>query len=191
VKKTLTATLFFSLLLAFSAHAKAQNTSATRPPIEKFTLTFELGDLPEHASDMNTWEVSYRWRIADQKDFIRWSNAGEDPVKQDMVGMLLSKQSFTRRNLSDPENRRFSVLIPVNGELLERLRNPERRQVVWLDATVRIHDSDLRQEVIKRVNPSWGPSFCLNGNANVHLELTRDWKMQWYTGAAPPWIQNK
>jgi hypothetical protein len=191
VKKTLTTTFLLSLLLAFSSHVRAQNTSAASPPVEKFTLTFELGELPGRASGGNLWEVTYRWRIADQRDFIRWSNDGEDPVKQDTVGMLLSKQSFTRRNLSDPESHRISILVPVKGELLERLRNPGRRQVVWLDAIVRVREGDLGREVIKRVNPSWGPSFCLNGNANVHLELTPDWKMQWYTGAAPPWAQDK
>jgi len=189
MKKILTTTFLLSLLLALSSHVKAQNTSAVSPP-EQFTLTFELGELPGRASPGNLWEVSYRWRIADQRDFIRWSTDGEDPVKQDAVGVILSKKSFTRRNLSESESRRFTILVPVRGELLERLRNPGRRQVVWLDATVRVREGDRGREVIKRVNPSWGPSFCLNGNANVHLELTDDWKMQWYTGTAPPWAQD-
>jgi hypothetical protein len=188
MKKTLTTTFLLSLLLALSSHARAQSPSAVSPP-EKFTLTFELGELPGRASAGNLWEVSYRWRIADQRDFIRWTNDGEDPAAEDAVGMLLSKQSFTRRNLSELDSRRFSISIPVRGELFERLSNPGRRHVVWLEATVRVREGDRGREVIKRVNPSWGPSFCLNGNANVHLELTRDWKMQWYTGATPPWDQ--
>jgi hypothetical protein len=189
MKKTLTKTFLLILVLTLSSHAKAQNTAAASTPVEHLTLTFELGELPGRNSAGSLWEVSFRWRIADQMDFIRWSAEGEDPVKQDAVGMLLSKQTFTRRNLAEPDNRRFSISVPVKGELLERLRNEGRRQVAWLDAVVRVRDDKLGREVIKRVNPAWGPSFYQNGNANLRMQLTDDWKLQWYTGATPPWAQ--
>ena len=129
-----------------------------------------------------------QWRIADQQEFDRWASASEDRSAQATVGTLLSKQSFTRRALSTPEGRRFNVSLPVRGELLERLRNAGHRpQVVWLDATVRIHDARLGTDIIKKVNPVWGPRFSREGTASVRMELTPEGKLRWFTTATPPW----
>jgi hypothetical protein len=156
--------------------------------LKQVTLFFELQDLPGRDAAGSTWEVSYQWRIADQRDFNQWSANGEDPAAQASLGVLLSKQSFTHRNLSNPENRRFDVSIPVNGELLERLSNAgQRSQIAWLDATVRIRDAKLGTDVIKKVTPVWGPHFYLDGTAGVRMELTPDGKLRWSTAAVPPW----
>jgi hypothetical protein len=190
MKKTLTTLFVFVLPLAFSFTARAQNTNAAASTVKQLRLSLELQDLPGREAEGSFWEVSYQWRIADRRDFDRWSGDGEDPARQNTLGILLSKQTFTRRNLSDPENRRFRISIPVNGELSERLRNAGRRQqIVWLDATVRIHDSKLGTDVVRRVNPVWGPYFYLDGNASLRMELTADGKLRWYTGSAPPWTQ--
>lgn len=177
--------LLLGLAPAFTRGVNAQNPSS---PPERVTLTLELQDLPGRDTPGSIWEVSYQWRIADQQEFDRWASAGEDQSAQAGVGVLLSKQSFTRRGLTAPEGRRFNVSVPVRGELLERLRGAGRRpQVVWLDATVRIHDARLGTDVIKRVNPVWGPRFSREGTASVRMELTPEGKLRWFTTAAPPW----
>lgn len=195
MKKTLTTRFGFVLLLAASLttiSVAAQIKSDTTLIPEQLTLTFELQDLPGGNLAGSFWEVSYEWRIADRRDFLKWSLNGEDPAAQDSVGILLSKGSFTRPNLASPDNRRFATLVPVNGELLERLRNGDKKpQIVWLDASVRIYDAKLGAEVIKKVNPAWGPHFYRVGAANVRMELTRDGKVTWYTQDTPPWLQGK
>jgi hypothetical protein len=190
MKNILTAILVLALLPALShatRGAAPQEANAPATP-KQVTLTLELQDLPGRDAPGSVWEVSYQWRIADQQEFDRWSAAGEDPAAQAGVGTLLSKQSFARRNLSTPEGRRYNVSVPVRGELLERLRNAGRRpQVIWLDATVRVRDAKLGTDVIKRVNPAWGPRFASEGTASVRMELTAEGKLRWFTTAAPPW----
>lgn len=195
MKKTLTLTPLFILLLSLPPAARAQDAQRSQdspPPLRQLTLTFELADLPGRDAAGSFWEVSYQWRIADQGEFNRWSDEGEDPARQSGVGALLSKQSFRRRNLSAPESRRFSVVVPVSGELSERLRNAGRRpQTVWLDASVRIHDGKLGTDVVKRVNPAWGPYFYRDGVARVRVELTREGYVRWSTSDVPPWSRGK
>ncbi|HWS87135.1 MAG TPA: hypothetical protein VN282_09240 [Pyrinomonadaceae bacterium] len=130
----------------------------------------------------SVWEVSYKWRMADKQEFDRWSMEGEDSARQHGVGVLLSQDSFTRRDrdLRDPEKRRFSTSVRVQGDLLRRMQNAGRQpQIVWLDAMVRIHDSKLGRNVVRRVNPAWGPDFYLSGVANVRMELTRSGAFRW------------
>lgn len=183
--------LGFILLLAITPPLQAggrQDTNNSSSTPKQVTLLFELQDLPGRESTGSTWEVSYQWRIADQQDFNRWSANGENPSEQATLGILLSKQSFTRRNLSNSANRRFNISIPVKGDLLQRLRSVEqRRQIVWLDATVRVHDAKLGIDVVKKVTPVWGPRFYRDGISSVRIDLTPDGKLRWFTTDVPPW----
>jgi hypothetical protein len=185
--------LIFALLLILSSASRAAaQDPGNSPSIPKqLTLNLELQGLPGRDVATSTWEVSYQWRIADQRDFDRWAAKGQLSETQGTVGILLSKQSFTRRNLSLSESRRFNVSVPVRGELLERLRNARRSpQVVWLESTVRISDAKLGTNVIKNVNPVWGPRFFPEGVANLRMEVTSDGKLRWFTTATPPWDKN-
>lgn len=195
MKKTFTAAFALALSLALSPAVSvraAQGRGAVPAVPRQLTLTFELEDLPGRDAAGSFWEVSYQWRMADQHEFDRWSDEGEDPARQNRVGILLSKESFTRHNLSDADSRRFSTAVPINGELFRRLRNAGRRpQTVWLDASVRIHDGKLGTDVVKRVNPAWGPYFYRSGTANVRMELTPDGYIRWYTSDTPPWFRGR
>lgn len=187
MKKSLTTAFVLALLLAVSPAASAQSKRGATATVKQLTLTFELNAPPACDSPGSFWEVSYQWRIADGREFDRWSQGGEDPAKEGGVGSLIKKQSFRRTNLSNPEGRRFSVSVPVRGELLERLRNAgQRQQVVWLDAVVRIHNGELGTDILNKVNPAWGPYFYLDGNAVVRMELTAGGDLEWYTGGNPP-----
>ena len=191
MKKSFASLFILILLWGFSsATARAQNKTDASSPPKQMTLTFELQDLPGRDTAGSLWEVSYQWRIADQRDFDRWSAGGEDAASQSGVGTLLSKQSFTRRNLASPESRRFQISVPVTGELLTRLREAgQRPQVVWVSATVRIRDARLGTDVIKRLTPVWGPRFYREGNASVRMELTPEGKLRWFTTVTPPWAE--
>lgn len=195
MKNALTVRFVFILLLAvsFTAGTMATQNRSSVPSIpQNLTLTFELQDLPGGNVAGSFWEVSYQWRIADKSDFDKWSRDGEDLILQNSLGILLSKGAFTRPNLLSPEDRRFIVSVPVRGKLSELLRNGDRRpQIVWLDASVRIHDANLGIDVIKTVNPVWGPYFYRVGTASVRIELTQTGKLQWYTGDNPPWLLNE
>ena len=181
----------FILLLTMTPALQAGNIQDSDNSLStprQVTLFFELQDFPGRDTAGSTWEVSYQWRIADQQDFNQWSANGENPSEQATLGILLSKQSFARRNLSNSANRRFNISIPVKGDLLERLRNAgQRRQIVWLDATVRIHDAKLGTDVVKKVTPVWGPRFYRDGISSVRIDITPDGKLRWFTTDVPPW----
>ena len=163
----------------------ADNSSSTPKLV---TLLFALQDLPGRDTAGSLWEVSYQWRIADQQDFDQWLANGENPAEVGRLGVLLSRQSFARRNLSNADGRRFQISIPVKGDLLSRLRNVrQRRQVIMLDATVRVHDARLGIDVVKKVSPVWGPNFYRDGLARVRMELTAEGKLRWFTGDVAPW----
>jgi hypothetical protein len=188
----LTFLLLLTILLAATA-APAQDVGATRPTTpRRLSLTFELKDMPGLKAPGSRWEVSYQWRIADQREFDRWSTEGEDPAKQNAVGVLLSKTSFSHQDLSKPENRRFSTSIKLRGDLLRRMRNAGRRpQIVWLDATVRIRDGALGTDFVNRVNPAWGPDFYLTGAAKVRMELTPAGTLVWTRKEDRVWGQER
>jgi hypothetical protein len=191
MKKSLTAisTLLLLTVILSAADAVAAQTIGGAPPTAKrLTLTFELKDLPGREALGSYWEVSYEWRIADRREFDRWATAGEDPAEMRRLGLLLSKASFKRDHLSDSGRRNFSTTVPVRGELLERLRDAGRRQqIVWLDAFVRVHDAHLGTDVIKKVNPVWGPNFYLEGNAHLRMELTGEGRLVWHRTSTAPW----
>ena len=166
---TLVAVLAQSSTLAPRA-ARARQAA----PIPKAAaITLELDDLPGRDSAGSYWEVSYQLRIADQEPFINWSEGGEDPNELNKLGLLVSKTSFTRRDLSRPENRRFSVSVPLAGELLARFRDAARRkQYVWMEGMARIHDAKLGRDFVMKIGPVWGPKRFMTGVYNVHLDLS-------------------
>lgn len=181
--------LVLAFALAGAVQARGVQDADNSPSIPKLvTLLFELQDLPGRDTAGSLWEVSYQWRIADQQDFDQWLADGENPAGVARLGMLLSRQSFTRRNLSNADGRRFQLSIPVKGDLLSRLRNAgQRRQVVLLNATVRIHDARLGTDVVKKMTPVWGPRFYRDGLARVRMELTPEGNLRWFTADAAPW----
>lgn len=178
-----------TLALAGAVQARGIQGADNSPSTPKLvTLLFELQDLPGRDTAGSLWEVSYQWRIVDQQDFDQWLANGENPAEVATLGMLLSRQSFTRRNLSNADGRRFQLSIPVKGDLLSRLRNAgQRRQVILLNATVRIHDAKLGTDVVKKMTPVWGQHFYRDGLARVRMELTPEGNLRWFTADAAPW----
>src|SRR5919205_934471 len=141
------------VVLALSSSAALRGASARQaaPTPKAATISIELDELPGRDSAGSYWEVTYQLRIADQDPFINWSEGGEDPEEQNKLGILVSKNSFTRRDLSRPENRRFSVSIPLAGELLARFRAAgQRKQYVWMDGMARIHDAKLGRDFVMK-----------------------------------------
>jgi hypothetical protein len=163
------------LVLALSsASARGARARQAAPAPKEAAITIELDGLPGRDSAGSYWEVSYQLRIADQDPFISWSEGGEDPDEQNKLGILISKNSFTRRDLSRPENRRFSVSVPLTGELLTRFRDAGRRkQYVWMDGMARIHDAKLGRDFVMKLGPAWGPRRLITGIYNVHLDLSK------------------
>jgi hypothetical protein len=188
MRLTLVLLLTLSLTATTMAAGYRQDAGDEPSPLKHLTLTFELQDLPGLKAAGSFWEVSYQWRIADKKEFDRWSREGENLARQNSVGVVLSKKSFVHYNLSDQANRRFSLSVKVDGELRKRLQNAGRQPViVWLDANVRIHDGELGTDIITRVNPAWGPNFYRTGSANVRMNLTKSGTLRWTTKDVPPW----
>lgn len=174
---TLTAILI--LLTALPHRAGAQQSGGAALPREA-VISIELDDLPGRDSEGSYWEVSYQLRIVDQDSFIKWSQSGEDPKVQSTLGMLISKNSFMRRNLSRPENLRFRLAVPLTGALLARFRNADQhKQYVWMDGTVRIHDATLGRDFVTKLGPVWGPKRFTTGLYNVHVEVSPNGELGW------------
>lgn len=180
-------TFLLLMLWTVSGSVNAQKVGDATPPPSKLTLAFELQSLPGINAAGSYWEVSYQWRLADQREFDRWSEGGEEPGSR--VGTLLSKHSFRRDNLGAGQNRRYEVSVPIKGELLRQMRqNARRPQILWLDATMRIHDAALGADIVKKINPVWGPSSYRDGKANVRVELMSNGNLRWFTPPTPPWV---
>jgi hypothetical protein len=161
------------VLALSSASPRGARARQAAPAPKEAAISIELDELPGRDSAGSYWEVSYQLRIADQDPFISWSEGGEDPDEQNKLGILISKNSFTRRDLSRPENRRFSVSVPLTGELRARFRDAGRRkQYVWMDGVARIHDAKLGRDFVMKLGPAWGPRRLVTGVYNVHLELS-------------------
>jgi hypothetical protein len=177
-------------IIAFAGVAKSQSAAPAYSPPKEFTLVLELVDLPGRDDPKSKWEVSYEFRIADGDEFSEWASGRMDPAKRANVGLLLSKQSFTRGSLNSADGRRFSTSIPVTGNLLERLSNGGHRgQAIWLDATVRVRDAKLGKDFVERVNPAWRWPRFSSGSFRVALEVSPEglwsWKIVRPGGEAP------
>jgi hypothetical protein len=171
--------LLVVLAMSSSLAPRAARARQAAPTPKEAAVSIELDDLPGRDSAGSYWEVSYQLRIADQEPFINWSEGGEDPNELNKLGILVSKNSFTRRDLSRPENRRFSVSIPLAGELLARFRDAGRRkQYVWMDGMARIHDAKLGRDFAMKIGPVWGPRRFVTGVYNVHLDLSQAGELQ-------------
>lgn len=172
-------TAILILLSALPLGARAQQSGGVAIPKEA-VISIELDDLPGRNSEGSYWEVSYELRIVDQNSFIKWSEGGEDPKAQSNLGVVISKNSFARRNLSRPENLRFRVAVPLTGALLERFRHAgQNKQYVWMDGTVRIHDATLGRDFVTKLGPVWGPKRFITGLYNVHVELSPQGELGW------------
>ncbi|HEY9405358.1 MAG TPA: hypothetical protein VIQ24_22095 [Pyrinomonadaceae bacterium] len=154
-------------------------------------MIFELQDLPGRDDPRSLWELTYQWRIADGRAFSEWVSTGMDSTKESQVGILISKQSFTRRDLSKAENRQFKITVPVAGELFERLsESTQRNQAIWVDATVHIYDAKLNRQIIERVNPAWRWPGFKDGSARVVMQITPLGSWSW-TSARPSANKNQ
>lgn len=176
------------LLLTAGGPVKAQTRGAETPPLPPtLTLALELQTLPGLDAPGSYWEVAYQWRIASQREFDDWSDGGENSDAR--VGTLLAERSFRRGNLSYKENRRYEISVPVTGDMLTRIRRTAHHpQVLWLDATTRIHDATLGADVVKKINPVWGPNSYQAGKVSVRMEVTPNGNVRWFTAPAPPWV---
>lgn len=177
--------LLLLLIAGGSVHAQNSGDPPSLPPT--LTLALELETLPGLKSPGSYWEASYQWRIADQREFDRWSDGGEN--SESRIGTLLSKNSFRRENLFLNQNRRYEVSVPITSELLRQQRKAGGRpQVLWLDATMRIHDAALGTDVVKKINPVWGPHSYRDGRASVRMELMPSGRLRWFITPTPPWV---
>jgi hypothetical protein len=174
------ALLFALVLVGSSASLRGAHARQAAPPTPKAVdISIELDELPGRNSPGSYWEVSYQLRIADEDAFIRWSDGGENPDEQEKLGIVISKKSFTRRDLARLENLRFSASVPLTGELLERFRNAGRRQQhVWMDGSARIHDAKLGRDFFIKLGPAWGPRRFVTGTYNVQLALSETGELQ-------------
>ena len=181
-----TLALIAAFVLALAASPRATLAQQGGVPKEA-TISIELDGLPGRDAEGSFWEVSYQLRIADQEPFIKWSDGGENPEEQNRLGMLISKNSFTRRNLARDENRRFTLSVPLTGELLERFRSAaQRKQYVWMDGVARVHDAKLGRDFVIKLSPVWGPRRFGPGVYNVHLELSPAGELHWSSGNGTP-----
>lgn len=166
--------------------------SKPHPVPQRLTLLFELLNLPPGFTGESKWELSYEWRIANASDLEKFPQGKINPQNKESLTALLSKSSVTLSDLTTPASRRYSVSIPVEGNLRRRLSNSkEQPQVVLLEVAVRVHDPKLGINVIRTLNPVWPAASHRTGEMKVRMEVTPDGDFRWFTGEKPPWDKQR
>src|SRR5229473_4849395 len=134
--------------------ASEKKEPAKRPiklPAE-IKLILEVEELPGRENPKSFWEAGYEIRIVDWRAIVERTRTGGDVGD---AGLLLLQSSFAHRSLSE-ENRRLAVALPVNGSLLERLKQqPQNPQAFSLRSTVRLYDAQLDRNYAFKVDRVW------------------------------------
>src|SRR5207237_9113879 len=104
-----------------SEKSEAAKTSQSQPvklPAE-IRLILKVEEMPGIENPKSFWEGTYEIRVVDWSTIVERTKSGSDAGD---AGLVLLQSSFTRRSLSENENRRLTVSLPVNGHLLEHLQ---------------------------------------------------------------------
>lgn len=109
------------------------------------TVTYKLLDMPGINNEKSKWEISFELRIISEKEQYEAIKAGKLKRMQDeeKIGILISKGSFTRNNLSEVKNREISFITPISDEIQEKLRNEPKNRI-------NLGKVELTDEVIKK-----------------------------------------
>ena len=161
-----------------AAPPKGQGQESTSILVPKeLKLQLELNELPGGATEDSFWEVSYEWQITNRSDYDEAVEVGRKPP-----GLLLKKKSFHLDDLSKKDQRQVQITVPVKGKLLDRILGYKKKpQVLWLTATVRIHDPRLRSDPSRQLHTAWRLSAYPEGvtvvRVNVSFMGDIDWSM--------------
>jgi len=152
---------------------EAAKTSQSQPfklPAE-IKLILKVEEMPGIENPKSFWEGTYEIRVVDWSTIEERTKAGADAGDS---GVVFLQSSFARRSLSD-ENRRLTVLLPVNGPLLERLQQQQQNpQAFSLRSTVRFYDAQLDRNSAFNINRIWRLKSFPDGEATITIKIKPD-----------------
>lgn len=139
---------------------------------QKVSFTLALEELPGFDDPGSLWEVSYDWRIADEKEYFEKSKLQDDPV---IIGDVLAKSSVVLKDLKQASNRLLHIEVPVEGSVARRLRSESvNPQFFLLRANLRVYDAKIKKTIVDLIARVWSPKFYPDGNASISIKVRED-----------------
>jgi hypothetical protein len=164
--KTISFVASIAFLFCVIASAQAQ----TNTP-ENLTLVLKLDSMPGIENSKSFWEVSYDWRIADKKVVDEKTANGFEEV----FGEAVIKGSAERHDLSQVENRRIEILVPIKDALQDRIKNQEANpQIFLLNAKIRAFDAKTNKTTVFSYSPAWFLKLFPDGYAEITFNIKAD-----------------
>lgn len=151
--------------------SKARNVAEQTQPPEEITLIVTVEEMPGMSNPKSFWESSYEIRVADWTQVVEKTKSGG---LQD-AGLVIARQSFSQRPLSEKDNRHARISVPVKGPLLQRLQQQTRHpQGFLLRSTVRVFDAQLDQNFAIELNRVWELKLFPDGEATIKIKIEPD-----------------
>jgi hypothetical protein len=122
--KRLVLTYMAILVLATAALAQTAGKNAKTIP-NQVKIIFNLLELPGMANEMSNWELTFELRLINQSTEFDAIRAGKLRKMQteDRLGELVYKNSFSKKMLIRPENRKLVFDIPLDQTTQRKLLN--------------------------------------------------------------------
>jgi hypothetical protein len=149
--------------------SKTTNLAEQPQPPEEIRLIVTVEEMPGISNPKSFWEGSYEIRVADWNTVVEKTKSGG----LQETGLVISRQSFSKRTLIEKDNRDARISIPVKGPLLQRLQtnNP---QAFLLRSTVRVFDAQLDQNFAIELNRVWEAKLFPDGEATITIKIEPD-----------------
>lgn len=149
----------------------APGNAAFKLPAE-IKVILIVDKLPGADNSGSFWEGVYEVRVADWRTIVEKTKAGD---KVEDSGNIILQSSFSRRALSDKENRTLVISIPVTGSVLDRLQQqPKEPQAFLLSSTVRLFDAQLARNFALKIDRIWRFKQFPDGEATIFIRIQPD-----------------
>ena len=154
---------------------------------------FKLEAHPKLNEPGSLWVITYELRVSDRASYSQWDMSASKQLARPELGVLLQKNSFTRRDLADDKNREILINLPIipGSELFNRFRKIKKEaQVVWMNLTIEINDKTSTIKLVKEVRPSWDLRYFIKDTTGkVIMAVSPDGDLKWRTTDKPPQVR--
>jgi hypothetical protein len=135
-------------------------------------LVIEVEEMPGRDNPSSFWEAGYEIRLIDWRTVVERTKSG---IEVGDAGIILTQSSFAHKSLSEKDNRRLVVILPVKGTLLERLQEQAHNpQAFSLRSSVRLYDAQLDRNYTFKVDRIWQFKLFPDGEAAISINIKPD-----------------
>ncbi|CAN5772837.1 hypothetical protein BH20ACI4_BH20ACI4_19740 [soil metagenome] len=153
---------------------ETNKTTVTETPQEA-TVVVNLLDLPGRNNEKSSWEFSYELRIIDQKLFSEAAKNGklkQMAIDEEKSGDLIGKNSFRKENLSQPENRRVVLKMPLDNATREKLKAAQKLKHIFLFyGTALVFDGKLKKNIVVPLSWIWRSEVYPDAKFGIEFKI--------------------